>query len=137
MGQEVRLSDFRGRVVVLVFYPKDNSAVCSMQLREYATSHGEFLTRDAALLAISRDNAEAHTRFIDDCGLPFPLLVDADGSVCRQYGALGLFGMPKRAVVIIGRDGIILFTHVTLPVNWLRVRRILEEIDRHDRRDHL
>lgn len=103
----VSLKDFRGKTVVLVFYPKDNSPVCSVQLSEYAAQYRHFTDSGAEILGISRDDAESHNRFAATCAISFPLLTDPDGAVCRAYDTLGMFGTVKRHIFIIGEDGTI------------------------------
>ena len=70
-GQSVSLSDFRGKKVVLYFYPKDNTPGCSRQACAFAARYEDFKTLDAVVIGISRDSAASHRRFAEKYGLPF------------------------------------------------------------------
>jgi thioredoxin-dependent peroxiredoxin len=111
-GELVTLSDFRGRVVVLAFYPADNSPVCTLQLREYNDDLGEFAELDAQVLALSPQSVDSHDRFSErHGGFGFPLLSDADRTVGRAYGVLGPLGFYRRSVFVVGADGVIRYAH--------------------------
>jgi peroxiredoxin len=108
--QSVALSSFRGRAVVLVFYPADWSPVCGDQLALYNELYGEWRRRNAQLLAISVDNTWCHIAFAKDRHLHFPLLSDFEpkGAVARRYGAYEPpEGVAARALFVIDRDGIV------------------------------
>jgi peroxiredoxin Q/BCP len=100
-----RLSDLRGRSVVLVFYPGDFTPVCTRQLSSYQENWDTFARTGAVLWGISVDDLERHERFAKARSLGFPLLSDADGAVSRLYGNLGLLGTARRSVVIIDENG--------------------------------
>ncbi len=105
------LSDFRGQTVVLVFYPGDNTPVCTMQLNTYSTDIGQFEGLGAQVLAISPQSVESHEQFASVHGFTFPLLADEDKAVGRAYGILGPVGFYKRSVFVIDRDGRIRYAH--------------------------
>ena len=127
-GTMVSLSDYRGETVVLVFYPKDNSPVCTSQLTEYASRYEDFTSRGAKLLAISTDGPEEHEKFRIRCAFPFPLLSDKDKNVSRAYDVLSFSGMSKRAVYIIDGDGMIRFATKTFPFLYPATERLLEAL---------
>jgi thioredoxin-dependent peroxiredoxin len=108
-GETVRLSDFRGKAeVVLFFYPKDNSPACTLEACSFRDSHEAFREAGAEVIGISADSADSHRRFSERFRLPFILLADVDGAVRAQYGVprtLGLF--PGRVTYLIDRDGIV------------------------------
>jgi peroxiredoxin Q/BCP len=108
-GQTVRLSDFRGKAeVVLFFYPKDHSPACTMEACSFRDSHEAFRQAGAEVIGISADSADSHRRFAERFRLPFRLLADTDGIVRARYGVprtLGLF--PGRVTYLIDRDGIV------------------------------
>ena len=110
--------------VLLVFYPGDNTPVCTRQLCDYRDNLKIFSDLAVDVLAINSQSLESHERFAKRHGLPFPLLSDADKTVCRSYGAVGLLGTTKRALVLIDRDGRIRWRCTDLPI----FRRSAEEI---------
>lgn len=104
------------RAVLLVFYPGDESPVCTRQLCDYRDNLSAFADLGVDVLAINPQSLDSHRRFAERRRLPFPLLADAGGRVCRAYGALGLFGLVKRALVLVGRDRRIVWTATDLPI---------------------
>jgi peroxiredoxin len=108
--QKVSLSDFRGRPVVLVFYPADWSPVCGDQVALYNEMHSEFAESNAQLLGISVDGVWCHLAFARDRHLHFPLLADFEpkGKVSRMYGAYHeQEGESARALFVIDANGVI------------------------------
>jgi peroxiredoxin Q/BCP len=88
-GERVRLSQFRGRPVVLYFYPRDGSPGCTKQACGIRDSYDAFEERDAVVLGISTDDESSHMKFKQKHGLPFTLLADPDHEVAEQYGVWG------------------------------------------------
>ncbi len=114
--QKVSLSEFRGRPVILAFYPADWSPVCGDQLALYNEILEEFNHHGAQLLGISVDGAWCHAAYSRDRKLHFPLLSDFEpkGHVARQYGAYrNEDGVCERALFVIDRDGIIFWSYVS------------------------
>jgi peroxiredoxin Q/BCP len=85
-GDSVSLSDFRGRKVVLYFYPKDDTPGCTTQACELRDSVETFDARDAVILGVSPDAVASHRQFADKYDLPFTLLADVDHAVAEAYG---------------------------------------------------
>lgn len=110
-GRTYTLSDYRGKPVVLVFYPGDNTPVCTMQLNTYSSDIGQFEDLGAQILAISPQDVESHEQFSGVHGFGFPLLADTDKSVARAYGILGPVGFYKRSVFVVDADGRIRYAH--------------------------
>jgi len=113
-GEPVSLADFRGRKVVLAFYPNDFSPVCSDQLSVYQEVLGEIHDRGAELIGISTDGSWAHNAFRKHLGLEMTLLSDfhPKGEVARLYGAyLEEWGTPNRSLVLIDEDGVVRWVH--------------------------
>jgi peroxiredoxin len=113
-GQLVALADFRGRPVLLVFYPADFSPVCTDQLSAYQESLSEFESRGVQLLAISVDSAFCHKAFRSHLGVTMPLLADfhPKGEVARAYGLWSdKYGVSGRALVLIDPDGVVEWAH--------------------------
>jgi peroxiredoxin Q/BCP len=85
-GKAVSLADFRGRKVVLYFYPKDDTSGCTAQACDLRDRAEDFDARGAVVLGISPDPVKSHSRFRDKYDLPFTLLADTDHAVAEQYG---------------------------------------------------
>jgi peroxiredoxin len=117
VGQDraVRLSSYRGRPVVLVFYPADWSPTCGDQLAVYAELIDEFKRYDAELLGISVDSVWSHVAYAESRNLPFPLLADFEpkGAVARAYGVYREpEGTSKRALFVIDPSGTIRWSYL-------------------------
>lgn len=111
-GEKVSLSDFRGKYVVLYFYPKDMTPGCTTQACDFRDYHEDFSKLDAVILGVSPDPLEKHQRFIEKHGLPFLLLVDDEHEVAELYGVWKLkkmFGKEfmgiERSTFLIDKDG--------------------------------
>ena len=94
-GTEVSLKDFRGKWVVLYFYPKDFTSGCTIEAHNFERDQAEFERRDAVILGVSVDSAESHKNFCAKEGLNFKLLADTAHQVSRQYGSLMNFGIAQ------------------------------------------
>ena len=88
-GNPVKLADFKGRKVVLYFYPKDDTPGCTVEACAFRDTHVKIASKNAVVLGVSPDPADSHVKFIDKFGLPFTLLSDSDHAVSVQYGAWG------------------------------------------------
>ena len=104
-GTRLELASYRGRPLVLFFYPKANSAGCTVETRGFAQNYPEFEKAGVAVIGLSVDSVEEQREFATKCGAPFPLVADRDKSIARQYGVLGLLGVAKRATFFVGADG--------------------------------
>lgn len=110
--RDYALSDYRGDVVVLAFYPGDNTPVCTKQLNTYTSEIDQFREVDAQILAISPQTVESHDGFIlAQGGFAFPLLADTDKAVGRLYGVLGPVGFYRRSVFVIDAQGVLRYCH--------------------------
>ena len=85
-GNQVRLSDFAGKKVVLYFYPKDNTPGCTRQACAFAAAYDEFKKRNIAVIGISKDSIESHRKFAEKHNLPFILLADPELQAIQAYG---------------------------------------------------
>jgi peroxiredoxin len=110
-GETYALSEYRGGPVVLVFYPGDDTPVCTTQLITYTNDIGRFDGLGAQVLAISPQDVESHERFAGAFGFAFPLLADVDREVARAYGVLGPLGFYRRSVFVIDGRGVIQYAH--------------------------
>jgi peroxiredoxin Q/BCP len=111
-GNKVALRDFKGKHVILYFYPKDDTPGCTKEACGFRDLWGEIEKQDAVVLGVSPDDGESHGRFADKYQLPFTLLSDPDKKVMEKYGAWGektMYGKKTmgviRSTVWIGPDG--------------------------------
>ena len=106
------LEEHAGHPVVLVFYPGDNTPVCTRQLNAYTDDIDQFLALDARILAVSPEGLDSHEGFAaHQGGFAFPLLADEDKALAEAYGVLGPLGYYRRCVFVIDADGIIRYVH--------------------------
>jgi peroxiredoxin Q/BCP len=96
-GAAVSLKDYRGKWIVLYFYPKDQTPGCTREAHNFQIDQSKYDQRNAVILGVSVDSAESHKKFCAKEGLNFRLLADTDGSVCREYGSLTNLGVAKFA----------------------------------------
>lgn len=120
-GEEVRLSDYRGKRVVLYFYPKDNTSGCTRQACGFRDVKPDFDARGSVILGVSPDGVASHRKFRDKYDLNFPLLADADHAVAELYGAWGKKKMYGREY-----EGILRSTFVIDPEG--RVERVYAKV---------
>jgi thioredoxin-dependent peroxiredoxin len=106
------LSEYRGRPVVLVFYPGDNTPVCTRQLNSYTSDIAAFDGVGAQVLAMSPQSVESHEGFAcKHGGFGFPLLADEEKKVAESYGVLGPLGFYRRSAFVIDPEGIVRYAH--------------------------
>jgi len=110
-GRSYSLSEFAGRPVVLVFYPGDDTAVCTKQLNTYNNELAAFEGVGAQVLAISAQDMTSHEDFSRRNGFGFPLLADTDKAVANLYGTLGPLGFPRRSVFVVDSTGTLRYVH--------------------------
>ena len=132
-GKKVSLSDFRGRTVVLSFYPLDFSPICTDQLNVYQEVLGELEEQGVSLLGVSVDSAFAHKAFQDHLGISIPLLADfhPKGAVARDYGVfIEERGHSQRALVMIDPEGTVVWSHMSpTPLEIPGVNLIFDALD--------
>jgi peroxiredoxin Q/BCP len=105
-----RLSDHRGERVVLLFYPGDNTPVCTKQFCSYRDRADDFAALDATVVGISSQDVSSHESFAAKHSLNVPLLADVDKQVARLYSSHGPLGT-KRAVIVIDEQGVVRHRH--------------------------
>jgi peroxiredoxin len=106
------LGDYAGHAVILVFYPGDNTPVCTKQLNAYTGDIDRFAEVGAQLLAISPQSVESHEGFsCKQGGFPFPMLADEEKAVGKLYGVLGPVGFYRRSAFVIDANGVIRYAH--------------------------
>ncbi|MDZ8108108.1 MAG: peroxiredoxin [Nostoc sp. DedQUE12a] len=108
---KISLSDFRGKWVVLYFYPKDFTSGCTIEARRFQEDLPKYLEKNTQVLGVSADDIDSHAQFCDSEGLKFPLLADTDGSVSKAYGSWLSF-LSMRHSFIIDPQGILRETFV-------------------------
>lgn len=113
-GNTVSLSDFKGKTVVLYFYPKDDTPGCTKQACSFRDSRQEYQNKDIVVLGVSADDEAAHQAFTQKYNLNFPLLADTDKTLIKSYDVDG-GGYAKRVTYVIDGNGKI--THVDSSVN--------------------
>jgi peroxiredoxin Q/BCP len=119
-GEEWRLSDHRGKVVVLLFYPGDETPVCTRQLCSLRDRWEDYMATGAEVVGISSDSVESHRKFAEHHQLPLRLLSDADRTVATLYGARSFIpGRVARSVFVIDAQGILRYSDVR-PVGLIR-----------------
>jgi peroxiredoxin Q/BCP len=127
-GKDFELYKNLDSQVLLVFYPKDDTPVCSTQLAEYNDNLDELIQNGIKVLGINADTIQSHLEFCTKLNIKFPLLADQDKKVSRQYDALNFLGMNKRLLVIIGTDSKVLWTASTFPVTFIKSKEIVEKV---------
>lgn len=88
-GGRVSLSDFKGKQVVLYFYPRDNTPGCTKEACGFRDSHADLTRKDAVVLGVSKDSVKSHDRFVEKFRLPFILISDEDARIAQAYGVWG------------------------------------------------
>ena len=114
-NQEHKLSQYRGKKVILYFYPRDNTPGCSTEACNFRDSNDVFINKNAIIIGISRDSLKSHTKFIEKFNLPFILLSDEKEEVCNLFNVIKeknmygkkVFGI-ERSTFIINEEGILI-----------------------------
>jgi thioredoxin-dependent peroxiredoxin len=119
--RDYTLSSYRGKPVVLVFYPGDNTPVCTRQLNAYTQDIDQFTSLDAHVLAISPQSVGSHDSFSEDQGgFGFPLLADTEKQVGKLYGILGPVGFYRRSIFVVDGEGMVRHAHRAVAGLWFR-----------------
>jgi len=105
-GNGVSLADLKGKIVVLYFYPKDDTPGCTREAQSFRDTYGEYQGKDIVVLGVSMDDETSHKAFKEKYGLPFTLLADPDGAITKAYDVDG-GGYSKRVTYVISGEGII------------------------------
>jgi len=137
-GNDVSLSDFKGKKVVLYFYPKDNTPGCTKEACQFRDNINTVKNKDAVILGVSLDDIKSHKKFIEKFNLPFILLSDPDAKVSTEYGVYkekNMYGKKKmgieRSTFIIDKKGIIkkIFRKVKVDGHVDEILEVLDNID--------
>ena len=134
-GQDWRLSDFKGKWVVLYFYPKDMTSGCTKEAVNFSEKIEEFKKRNAEVVGISKDSIESHKKFVEKYNLKITTLSDPKAEVIKQYGAWGkkkMYGKETegtiRSTFIISPDGEIVHSWKNVKVDG-HVEEVLHKLD--------
>ena len=130
-GNEFELYKNLDKKILLVFYPKDNSPVCTKQLANYNKNFSEFNKLAIKIVGINTDDREAHSSFCDSLKLRFQLLSDVDKNVSKLYNAINVFGINKRKLILIDTDKKIIFERTTMSFYFMNSSRILKKVKAH------
>jgi peroxiredoxin Q/BCP len=114
-GRQVKLSDYRGKNLIIVFYPKDQTPGCTQQLCALRDDLSLFADLNTEIIASNPDSVESHEKFAEKQSYPFPILVDAERSMARDYHAQKPEGGIQRTVYILDKDGIVRYAKQGLP----------------------
>ena len=129
-GKSFSLAAHRGERLLLVFYPGDNTPVCTRQMCDYRDGIEAFAGLGVSVVGISNDDADSHRKFKAKYNLPFTLLTDSDLAVAERFDSKGLMGM-KRSVFLIDEKGVIRYKHIESLAMFRRSRdELLKEIAR-------
>lgn len=121
-GRDVSLSDFRGKKVIVYFYPKDNTPACTQQACDFRDSYAAITAGGAAVIGISPDGAKSHQRFAAKQELPFVLLTDDEHRVCELFGVWQLKKLYGREYMGIVRSTFLIDENGVLAKEWRNVR---------------
>jgi thioredoxin-dependent peroxiredoxin len=114
-NRRINLSDYRGKFLIMVFYPKDQTPGCTKQLCDLRDDIQLFQGLNTEVLGVNPDGLESHERFVAAQNYPFPILVDEGASISRNYGALRPEGGIQRTVYIIDPQSRVLFAQQGMP----------------------
>jgi len=129
-GAKWRLADYRGKVVALVFYPRDETPVCTKQMCSMRDRWGEYQATGAEVVGVSVGSVDSHRGFVEHHGLPQRLLADERGDVARLYNVKSILGGSQRAVIVIDGTGIIRYRKSVLPIFRPTDDEVITEIKR-------
>jgi thioredoxin-dependent peroxiredoxin len=104
-GNIVKLSDFAGRILVIYFYPKDDTPGCTKEACSFRDNYSTYLKHNIAVLGVSRDDEVSHQTFSEKYSLPFPLIADIDGIITKAYNAEKSSEKAKRVTYVIDDIG--------------------------------
>lgn len=120
--QELSLSDFKGRNLVIYFYPKDNTPGCTREGQDFRDLYKEFTSAGADILGVSRDSVKVHGNFRNKHEFPFHLLSDSDEALCKQFDVIREKKLYGRTYMGIERSTFLIDSEGVLRHEWRKVR---------------
>ncbi len=121
-GGTFKLSDHKGKAVVLYFYPKDSTPGCTQEGIDFAALHDAFVKAGAVVAGVSRDSVKSHDKFCEKHGFPFPLLSDEDEALCTQFDVIKMKNMYGKQVRGIERSTFVIDGTGKLAREWRGVK---------------
>lgn len=121
-NQTIRLSDLKGKNVVLYFYPKDNTPGCTLEGQNFRDKHDAFKRADTVLLGISRDSVQSHEGFKEKQAFPFELLADEEERVCKLFDVIKPKNMYGKEVIGVERSTFLIDAAGVLRREWRKVK---------------
>jgi peroxiredoxin Q/BCP len=111
-GETLKSKEFAGKMLVLYFYPKDNTPGCTLEGQDFKKLYKKFKAFGCEVIGVSRDSIVSHEKFKEKCGFPFPLIADEDGALCKAFDVIqmkSLYGRKfegiERSTFVVGKDG--------------------------------
>ncbi len=120
--QNISLDDFRGKSLIIYFYPKDNTPGCTREGQDFRDLYPQFTRAGADILGVSRDSARTHENFRNKHEFPFHLLSDKDETLCRQFDVIREKNMYGRKVMGIERSTFLISPEGILQIEWRKIR---------------
>ena len=114
--------------ILLVFYPKDNTPICTKQLVDYSLNQQELIKHGIKVVGININSVESHKTFCINSKIDFPILCDSERKVSKSFKALNFFGRNKRKLVLVGKDKKVKFQKSTLPVFFIDLHHLLNDL---------
>lgn len=121
-GKPFRLSDFRGRALVIYFYPKDNTPGCTTEAMQFRDLHPQFRSAGAEIIGVSRDSLRSHEGFKAKLGLPFELISDPDETVCQLFDVMVMKSMYGKQVRGVERSTFVIDAEGKIVKEWRGVK---------------
>jgi len=119
---DISLKDLKGRIVVMYFYPRDNTPGCTTEGQNFRDRYAEFQAAGAEVLGVSRDTLASHRKFKEKQGFPFPLLADPDEKLCALYDVMKMKNMYGKQVRGIERSTFLIDAQGKLRQEWRGVK---------------
>ena len=121
-GREVSLKDYKGKKLVVYFYPRDNTPGCTLEGQEFTALYKEFTKAGADIVGVSKDSVKSHDNFCAKFGFPYTLLSDADGKLCDAFGAIVEKSMYGKKYMGIERSTFLVDAKGVLRQEWRKVK---------------
>lgn len=122
-NQEIsRLKDLKGQIIILYFYPKDNTPGCSCEAEDFKKHYKKFIDFNAKIIGVSRDGLSSHEKFIEKLKLPFPLISDSDEKICHLFDVIKEKNMYGKKVLGIERSTFLIDASGKVKKIWRKVK---------------